>query len=163
MRVREWQSFIAWYKRKQALQDPSSPLLKSDVAFQLYLSALMKNGYEASINSAVRRRDSILASLAVTATETSEVKDTADAASTNTSPSSVPASETPSPATSSQTEPQTSNASPISSSQKIAQAVLSGETAQLSLTPDMARLSAALSAGSGGPGNPIVVTLSERK
>lgn len=123
----------------------------------------MKNGYEASINSAVRRRDSILAPLGVAATETSEATGTPDAASTNVSPSSVPASQTSSSATSSSTEPQTSNASSVSSSQKIAQAVLAGESAQPSLTPDMARLSAALSVGSGVPGNPIVVTLSERK
>ncbi|OBZ75445.1 ATP-dependent zinc metalloprotease FTSH 5, mitochondrial [Grifola frondosa] len=41
--------------------DPSSPLLRSDAAFQLYLTALHENGLESSINSAVRRRDALLA------------------------------------------------------------------------------------------------------
>ena len=44
------------------LQDVTDPILKSDPAFQLYL---MKDGPEPSINSAVRRRDALLALTAV--------------------------------------------------------------------------------------------------
>ena len=153
-------------RRESALQDSSNPLVKSDVAFQLYLSALMKNGYEASINSAVRRRESILAAASKAATEASESTEAATvtaAASAEHSTALASTSDGSSQAASSQTVSQASSAPSSSSSQRIAQAVLSGKASQPFLSPDMARLSAALSTGSGVPGNPLVVTISERK
>ena len=50
----------------------------------------------------------------------------------------------------------------MSASQKVVQAVLSGKTEGPPLSPDMARLSAALAGGAGVPGNPIVVSINER-
>lgn len=130
----------------------------------------MKNGYEASINSAVRRRESILASTAAVTTDTPEIIDTVDAAGTSagsqSSSTSALTSGTSSHATNPETVPQTStapDASTVSSSQRIAQAVLSGQPVEPILSPNMARLSAALSSGSGVQGHPIVVTLNERK
>jgi ATP-dependent metalloprotease len=45
----------------RALQDPSSPLLKDDAAFKLYLAALVRTGQQNTVFSAARRRDSLLA------------------------------------------------------------------------------------------------------
>ena len=118
----------------------------------------MKSGYENSINSAVRRRDTILASSATAASTGAEETgpepstDATATATTTTSHTTVDAAATDASA----------DAAPLSSSQKVAQAVLSGQSADNALSPDMARLSAAVSRGAGVPGNPLVVTLSER-
>ena len=117
----------------------------------------MKNGYDASIGSAVRRRESILASPATAAATTST-----EPASTEDVAPAVPQT----PATTSTTSESTlvsDAAISTSSSQRVAQAVLSGQASSPPLSPDMARLSTALTGGAGVPGNPIVVTLSERK
>ncbi|KAF7792984.1 hypothetical protein EIP86_004089 [Pleurotus ostreatoroseus] len=124
----------------------------------------MKNGYEASINSAVRRRESILAAASKAATEATESTEAATvtaAASAEHSTALASTSDGSSQAANSQTVSQASSAPSSSSSQRIAQAVLSGKASQPFLSPDMARLSAALSTGSGVPGNPLVVTISE--
>jgi len=133
--------------------DPTNPLIRSDIAFQLYLNALLKNGLASSVDAAVRRRDSILAATAsstpVATSSTSEAT-SADAASVTESSTST---------SSSQVAP--------TSSQKLAQAVLAGQGAVSSATAsqntDMAKLQAALGGGMGGPSSPIVVTLAEQK
>lgn len=135
------------------LQDPSNPLIRSDAAFQHYLNALVANGMEQSVNAAVRRRDSLLAGATastVASLENFSVSQTiADSTSegTSTVSNTVPPSSTP-----------------PSPSQRIANAVLSGQAAQTTtLNLDMAKLAMALNSGGGIPGNPISVTIAERE
>ncbi|TFY64871.1 hypothetical protein EVJ58_g2334 [Rhodofomes roseus] len=137
--------------------DPTNPLIRSDIAFQFYLNALLKNGLASSVDAAVRRRDSILAATASAATSSTAAS--SDASSEATSSDATPA-----------TELSTSNTSTHvtqTSSQKLAQAVLAGQGAASSasapLNTDIAKLQAALSGGLGGPTSPIVVTLAEQK
>ncbi|KZT68122.1 ATP-dependent metallopeptidase Hfl [Daedalea quercina L-15889] len=134
--------------------DPTNPLLRSDIAFQLYLNALLKSGLASSVDAAVRRRDSILA-----ATATSSTPASLGAASEATSADAPSTTEYSSSASSSQVAP--------TPSQKLAQAVLAGQGAASSATApqntDIAKLQAALSGGLGGPTSPIVVTLAEQK
>jgi ATP-dependent metalloprotease len=47
-------------------QDPKSPLLGSEPAFQLYLTCLINTNQQASVDAAVRRRDSLLAASGLT-------------------------------------------------------------------------------------------------
>ncbi|KAG8690488.1 hypothetical protein FRC11_011229 [Ceratobasidium sp. 423] len=42
-------------------KDPRSPLLRSDIAFELYLTSLIRLGLPQSVNPAVRRREALLA------------------------------------------------------------------------------------------------------
>jgi ATP-dependent metalloprotease len=142
------------------LQDPSSPLLRSDEAFHLYLTSLLKTGLESSVNFAVRRRDSLLASAAATSSESvsqTAGEATPSASELGSSPSSSGVSE-----------------SNLTSSQKIAQAVLSGKLAESTGTTsslnfpgggvssvDIAKLIAALNSGAGVSGNPLQVAISE--
>ncbi|KAI0306580.1 ATP-dependent peptidase [Multifurca ochricompacta] len=141
--------------------DPTSPLLHSDKAFEYYLQALLKTSKEASINPAVRRRESLLAAHPLT------------------SPSPVLApqaehSEVPS-ATEQQSVPSTSIPT-TSRSQHIASSVIAGSGVELPspsapglgspdqpLSADMAKLLAALGAGQGASGNPVHVIIKERK
>ncbi|KII88517.1 hypothetical protein PLICRDRAFT_161699 [Plicaturopsis crispa FD-325 SS-3] len=129
--------------------DPTSPLLHSDQAFQLYLTALTKTGLESSVEAATRRRDSLLASAPVA----SSIPAQSDSSST---PSSGSAATSP---------PHVSTSLPRSRSQEIANAVLSGQADKSSApqSADMAKLAAALGSGSGVSENPIHVTISERK
>lgn len=94
-----------------------------------------------------------------------------------TTPSSPPRQEVPSEDPSTPTPEAVSPAPPqaVSRSQQIASSVLSGtsvEPPSLStpglgspgqLSPDMAKLFAALSAGQGGSGNPVHVVIKERE
>lgn len=123
--------------------------MRSDVAFQLYLTSLVNSGLEASVNPAVRRRESLLATTAVT---------------------SPPASSDVSPETPSATQPQTNSVGlPPSRSQEIAQSVLSGSGATAPLpnpqnaSPNTSTLASALSSGAGNQGNPIYVTVADRE
>lgn len=128
-------------------QDATNSLLKSDPAFQLYLTALMKNGLESSVNSAVRRRDSLLA----LSTPASQIPSTSSE-STSTAEATASGLST------------TSTQQPSTSSQRIAQALLSGNPPNpSSLNTDIAKLAAALNTGVGIPGNPIAVTITERE
>lgn len=43
------------------VKDPRSPLIRSDIAFELYLTALIRLGLPQSVNPAVRRREALLA------------------------------------------------------------------------------------------------------
>jgi hypothetical protein len=120
-------------------QDPHSPLIKSDTLFQLYLYALVKSGNEKSVISATRRREALL--------------------QLPPPPESTPAQ-----------NPATEN---LSKSEQIAQSILRGDPIPLG-TPSLLGVDAGkaaansvetpqLAAGSGVAGNPIVVTLKERK
>ncbi|KAJ8584286.1 ATP-dependent metallopeptidase Hfl [Rhizopogon salebrosus TDB-379] len=140
--------------------NPSSPLLRSDTAFQLYLTSLLKTGHEAAVNLAVRRRDSLLAPAADGTNSASDASQTDSPATSSHSPSDAPSTTSPPP--------------PPSRSQEIASDVLAGRAEPLlassrldgssvSHSPDMANLAAALSKGSGVSGNPIHVTISEPK
>lgn len=139
------------------IQDPSSPVLQSDKAFELYLSALAKNGLEPSINAAVRRRDGILAAGAVAATPSSDP--TPQASSLESTPSTenhTPVTETPAPASPTPSTP--------SRSELVAQKILSGGALNSTTGPvklDSAQLAAAVAGGAGVSGNPIHVTLAE--
>jgi ATP-dependent metalloprotease len=138
------------------LQDAASPLLHSDKAFEYYLQALLKAKKEASINPAVRRRESLLAAHPITA------------------PSPPPLQEVPSGDTTTPTQEPVSPAPPqdVSRSQQIASSVLAGTSVESptpglgspgQLSPDMAKLFAALTAGQGGSGNPVHVVIKERE
>ena len=139
-------------------------MIKSDVAFQHYLTALMKNGYEASINPAVRRRESILAASVPAATVA-----TSDSAEATETPASSPDTSEQTTASATEPTPETSPASDVStpsSSQKVAQAVLSGQAqAPPSLggsNPELAKLMSGAEAN-GTHSNPIQVSIIERK
>lgn len=125
-----------------------SPLLKSDEAFQLYLQSLVKTGQEASVNPAVRRRESLLVSAPATSSSTTESSNTAKPTETAT--------------------PDAASAS-VSSSQTIAQTVLAQHASSPKAAPgaapgatssDMAKLAAAVGAGQS---TPIPVSLVERE
>ncbi|KAH9951246.1 ATP-dependent metallopeptidase Hfl [Amylocystis lapponica] len=144
--------------------DPTNPLIRSDTAFQLYLTALINSGLSSSINAAVRRRDTLLAlpvAAAPAAATPATSSETAPAPADASTPS--PSSEAPSPSQSAQP------ATAPTSSQLLAQAVLSGRAATPTsdssavLNTDMAKLAAALKGGLGAPGTPIAVTISEPK
>ncbi|CCM02099.1 uncharacterized protein FIBRA_04176 [Fibroporia radiculosa] len=131
--------------------DSSNPLLRSDIAFQLYLTALVKSGLTASVDAAVRRRDTLLAA----------------ASASGPAASSSPSAEASTISADSAVSAPVSNSTEPSSSNRLAQAVLAGQApttaSAVSSNTDMAKLSAALSTGVGVPGNPIVVSLSEPK
>ncbi|TFK76445.1 ATP-dependent peptidase [Pluteus cervinus] len=141
--------------------DPSSPLLNSAPAFQLYLTSLVNAGQQASINPAVRRRDTLLAMHAPTATGTVDVPTTGEVSATPLTP--APGIEPATPQTP-LTPPLTTSTVP--SSQDIAQAVLAGQTQASGATPgvsnpDFAKLTGG--ADGGNVVNPIQVSIVERK
>ncbi|KAG2020285.1 ATP-dependent peptidase [Coprinopsis cinerea AmutBmut pab1-1] len=131
--------------------DPSSPLLASPEAFELYLTALVKTGQQSTVFSAVRRRDSLLAAHhPATATETKQdAPDTTGEATIGSSADSQPSS-TPS----------------VPTSQNIAESVLAGPLVSPTPTtppppaPDASRLAAASAAH---PNEPIQVSIVERR
>ncbi|KAF8894613.1 ATP-dependent peptidase [Infundibulicybe gibba] len=127
--------------------DPKSPVLQSTQAFQIYLSCLVNTGQRASVDPAVRRRDTLLAStgnLISTPTATSENGTGAD---------------TSSPVETPTTSINTNAGNPLPlTSQQIAQAVLSGIP-----TPDLAKLTGGLESTTSNLGNPIQVSIVERK
>ncbi|KAL1947859.1 hypothetical protein VTO73DRAFT_13583 [Trametes versicolor] len=141
---------------------PSHPLIRSDTAFKLYLVALRELGLDASINSAVRRRDALLAvsSSPAAATVLEQAPETASASpDSSATASATQASST----TTSESAPSTSSPPPTSS-QQAAQDVLSGATVTArSVHTDFDALRNALGRGSGVPGNPIVVSVTESK
>jgi len=132
------------------------PLLHSDKAFEYYLQALLKANKEASINPAVRRRESLLASHPlVTPSSPAPLAEPESSGVTSASPQEV-----------SPTPPQS-----VSRSQQIASSVIAGATVEPpsspgspgQLSPDMARLLAAINAGQGASGNPVHVIIKERE
>ncbi|TFY79058.1 hypothetical protein EWM64_g4956 [Hericium alpestre] len=133
--------------------DPSSPLLKSDKAFEYYLNALIHNGAEASVNPAVRRRESLLAAHPVSSTPEPAEQPSEAAPTTELSSSSDPAIN---PSESAPTTP------PPSQSQQIASSVLAGRSVQPPPPTQDSVQSALASIQSGGlgvSGSPFVVTM----
>ncbi|KAG6820365.1 hypothetical protein H0H93_001557 [Arthromyces matolae] len=117
--------------------DNTSPLLQSAPAFQLYLTALVQTGQRASISPAVRRRDTLIASLAP-ANFLSTSQDAPEAASSTSAP--------------------TAASEPVSSpSEQIAQAVLSGQPA--TIVSPIGKLQGAYEPG--GSHTPIQVSIVE--
>ena len=153
---------VVFYRLTHSEQNPSHPLIRSETAFKLYLTALRDLGLESSITSAARRRDTLLAA-------SSSASTTASASGVSTSAPVAPTSADATDAESGTILPSESVASPsssaaVSSSQQAAQEVLAGkETVVRSTHTDLDALGVALGRGAGVPGNPIVVTLNERK
>ncbi|KAL0946900.1 hypothetical protein HGRIS_013063 [Hohenbuehelia grisea] len=136
--------------------DPSSPLLKSDAAFQVYLTCLIKTGSEASVQAGVRRRESLLGPVSVASqADSATASKTEDAASTSAASS-----------TSTGGLLEGDKSTPLSKSQEIAQAVLAGQHAPLGAAQgstgvsDMSKLAVAMQ---GAPNAPVQVTIVERK
>ncbi|KAJ3845047.1 ATP-dependent peptidase [Lentinula raphanica] len=143
--------------------DPSSPLLHSDEAFRVYISCLVNTGQQAAVNSAIRRRDSLLSAHPLPASSKPPSADTTSDAPVldGESATSVPAG---SPATTTTTA---AAAAKALSSQDIAQGVLSGtnDPAQQrplkdASPPNPLALASGAAATAGGP---IEVTIVERK
>ncbi|KAG6814340.1 hypothetical protein H0H92_010925 [Tricholoma furcatifolium] len=112
--------------------DSASPLLQSGPAFELYLSALVQTGRRSSVGPAVRRRDSLLAASQAATVSTPESSDAP------TPPHTPAAAETG-----------------LSSSESIAQTVLTGQPASSSF--DLGKLQAAYEPG--GSNAPIQVSI----
>ncbi|KAF8077949.1 ATP-dependent peptidase [Lyophyllum atratum] len=139
--------------------DNTSPVLHSPTAFQLYLTSLIHTGQKSSINPAVRRRDSLLASSPVIAPATNE-------SSTASSPRASEATQTPSESSDAAATGESTTSPPPTSSQQIAEVVLqsNGEPAATQAgasTPGISKLQAAFE--SGGSSAPIQVSIVERK
>jgi ATP-dependent metalloprotease len=142
-------------------------LLRSDEAFQLYLTALIRSDGSASVDHAVRRREHVL-TLPLVA-EVPKAESTPEAGASSTTPAK------PSNTGESSDAPP---APPLSSSQQVAQAVLATRMAN-SFSLGSANLmgnklwgaansfTSSLSGAPGGPGggreNPIFVSISERE
>ncbi|RPD66106.1 ATP-dependent metallopeptidase Hfl [Lentinus tigrinus ALCF2SS1-7] len=142
--------------------NPSHPLIRSDTAFKLYLTALRDLGLESSIGPAVRRRDAILAASTATASP-SETAATAEGPPSSTD-AALATSESTSTTTSATETTSSASSTTITASQQAAQEVLAGKaTLARSVNTDFDALGAALGRGAGVPGNPIVVTLNEPK
>ncbi|KAH9048103.1 ATP-dependent peptidase [Lactarius hengduanensis] len=156
--------------------DAASPLLHSDKAFEYYLQALLKANKEASINPAVRRRESLLAAHPLVTPSPTSTPTPATESSSSPSPALTPAPQAESSASAfaQQAPPPPPPAS--SRSQEIASSVLAGLNVEPLSPPssglgppnhlmsaDMAKLLAALSAGQGGSGSPVHVIIKERK
>ncbi|KAF8582330.1 ATP-dependent metallopeptidase Hfl [Ramaria rubella] len=155
--------------------DQSSPVLRSDEAFQLYLTALVRSGGEDSVGHAVQRREQVLA-LPLGLRE--EVAQPATAPVGGAASSAIP----PTNHSPSETNPSVADPSllptppptpPLSKSQEVAQAVLAARATEGPLSVGLLGSSAAkgdttnpnslLGAASGGKENPIYVTMSEPK
>ena len=138
-------------------QDPTSPLLVSPEAFKLYLACLVNTDQRASVFSAVRRRDSLLAAHHPAAAE-------ASSAVASTTPSESPAPEGTETATT-QTGATTSEVSKPLTSQAIAESVLAGPlvapTAPSAATPPPAFVKLD-GLGDKLSGDPIQVSIVER-
>ncbi|KAG6909717.1 hypothetical protein DXG01_015919 [Tephrocybe rancida] len=104
--------------------DSASPLLHSAPAFQLYITALVQTKQQSSISPAVRRRETLIASsLPSTAPSALESQDASDVTAPDiTAPSATPIASTTAPEVA------------LSSSERIAQAVLAGQPANTGLS-----------------------------
>ncbi|KAF9653112.1 ATP-dependent metallopeptidase Hfl [Thelephora ganbajun] len=152
-----YDTIISRWERLSEFDSPS-PVLRSDRAFELYLSALVKNGLEASVNAAVRRRDTILASSATPATPSADALLQAAV---------LPVTSTPDLGIKPEdTRPPPSSLYPTRS-ESVARKVLSGGGSFSGSVgnglPKSDQLAAAITGGAGGSGNPIYVTLAEPK
>ena len=145
-------------------QNPSSPLLHSDQAFQLYLTALVQSDLSSSIHHAAQRREALL--------RANPLPSSAESVSADVSQSQLGSytdASQPTAGSSASVAP----AAPVSRSQEIAQQVLvtasMPQTSQAhsipiasSLSPNQ-QLAALVGAGGGGVNTPVHVVLSERE
>ncbi|KAJ4487958.1 ATP-dependent peptidase [Lentinula aciculospora] len=134
--------------------DPSSPLLHSEEAFRVYISCLVNTGQQAAVNPAIRRRDSLINAHPSSGSSTPESVENSNTSLLEGEPTTA---ETPA-----------SSTLKVSSSQEIAQSVLSGmkDPAQQRSPLKDANPSNPLVLASGTtvtPGTPIEVTIVERK
>ncbi|KAF4614907.1 hypothetical protein D9613_003054 [Agrocybe pediades] len=133
--------------------DPASPLLKSEDAFKAYLTCLDNLGQASSITAAVEKRDQLLAtqSASVAATEIPPVSDVVPDLSTAAKAPETPQASLP------------QSGAPHSSSQAIAQEVLS-RSEHSSTAPSSAPSSfKSPLTGEASQSNPIQVSIVERK
>ncbi|PPQ71976.1 hypothetical protein CVT24_008193 [Panaeolus cyanescens] len=132
--------------------DPSSPLLKSEEAFKVYLTCLQNLNQPTAINAAVEKRDALLATQAVgqaTSPEQPNGQQVAPESVEASSFASTPVEQTPSVQT---------------SSQRIAHQVTSHATSPSINHPSVAAKTAKPFASSGDNGSdPIQVSIVERK
>lgn len=140
------------------LQDPSSPLLHSEEAFRVYISCLVHTGQHSSVSAAVRRRESLLAANPLPESPAPRTPESAESTSLLEEESTISAEKAATAATAAKT---------LSSSQEIAQNVMSGtnDPIQQRPTKDATLLTTPLSLGSGSAaasGTPIEVTIVER-
>ncbi|KAG5342745.1 hypothetical protein C0989_008694 [Termitomyces sp. Mn162] len=125
--------------------DSASPLLRSAPAFKLYLTALVETNQHSSVSPAVRRRDSLLASI--------QISDSISSAPTQ------HASEATTPSSSSTTS-SVPTKTVVSPSEQIAQEVLASQPATFASTP-LGRLQTGYELGQSN--TPIPVSIIERK
>ncbi|KAK7054912.1 i-AAA protease yme1 [Paramarasmius palmivorus] len=135
--------------------DPNSPLLESPQAFQIYLASLVNTGQQTSVSAAVRRRDSLLASL-------EQSKASTETATEPATPDTVVESKTSEEQPTSSSDKASPQKPVLTSSQEIAQSVLSGQAASSSRPNPSSNpfLNASSTSSDGGP---IQVTIVERK
>ncbi|GBE82242.1 Mitochondrial inner membrane i-AAA protease supercomplex subunit YME1 [Sparassis crispa] len=154
--------------------DPSNPLLRSDIAFQLYLTALVENGLSSSVDAAVQKRDSLLGVHAAASTSTSSSASSSSLATSSDSVGSSDAATSPAATDSAVSSDSVSSQQPAqraptpTSSQLLAQAVLTRQAAlsvggSAANKAGMANFATALNGGLGVPDNPVVVTINEPK
>ncbi|KAF9069622.1 ATP-dependent peptidase [Rhodocollybia butyracea] len=137
--------------------DPSSPLLHSGDAFRVYIACLVNTGQQAAVNAAVRRRESLLSahplsSSTVTTSEAPLLEDNATSGAVEKTAAATAATAVKT----------------FSSSQEIAQSVLSGQKdpIQQRSSQDPTPLNNPLTLGSVSTtanGSPIEVTIVERR
>lgn len=133
--------------------DKQSPLIQSVVAFQIYLSSLFNTGQKASINPAVRRRESILAGFPDSTRNAQSTSSGVSALASDGSFGTTLASGA-------------TGLPPQPSSQDIAQVVLSGQSdlavsPPATSSPDLTKFASAVEAN--GSASPIQVSIIERK
>ncbi|KAH8107075.1 ATP-dependent metallopeptidase Hfl [Cristinia sonorae] len=153
--------------------DPSNPLLRSDDAFTHYCDALVQVGLESSVESAARRRDSLLAAAGISTSSASAPTSSSVESPATTGTASSPlepnnATFESVTATPSQDASTSSIPSGLTASQRIAHMAVTSRpaTSSKSLSADavnMAKLRAAVGAGLGSPTEPISVTINEPK
>ncbi|KAF9264692.1 ATP-dependent peptidase [Marasmius fiardii PR-910] len=129
--------------------DPTSPLLQSAEAFQIYLTSLINTSQQASVSAAVRRRDSLLASVRKSESileETNSTPDTSEAEKL--------------------AKPEGQRQPAITQSQEIAQAVLAGKStprAQTTSSNTFANPFLLNASSESSEPRPIPVVIVERK
>ncbi|KAG7452520.1 ATP-dependent peptidase [Guyanagaster necrorhizus] len=136
--------------------DPTSPLLRSEEAFQIYLTCLINTGQQNSVYSAARRRDSLLASLPAVVNH--------QAPTPQEQPNATIAPETGVSESHATSSPEPNPPLPITpkSSQDIAKAVLSTH-ATSSSSPLLSNVDPAKLASAFEAIGPVQVTIVERK
>lgn len=126
-------------------QDPSSPLLASDEAFQLYLFSLVNSGQQASVHAAANKRDTLLASVNASQTPDKHLPNV------------------PRPQSESHVSQNGDTSQPQSASQQLAQATLAGQAHSDGSSPPPPPLSGSNPLSSGTLDNPVQVTIVERQ